>query len=70
MADNVIRFPDRGKSGIAAIDQRPEANDTITFTRDSLPPPATDASAMPRHTSTVDQTPWTELVTRDFDGRG
>ena len=70
MADNVIRFPERGKSAIAAIDQRPETNDTISFSRDSLPPLATDNAAMPRHAATVDQTPWTELVTRDFDGRG
>ncbi len=70
MTDNVIRFPDRSKPAIDAIDQRPEANDTITFTRDSLRPLSTAHPAMPRHSSTVEHMPWTDLVTRNFDGRG
>lgn len=75
MADNIVPFPDRGRSAAELIDQhpidqRPDANDTITFTRDSLRPLTTAHPAMPRPSSGFDQIPWTDLVTRNFDGRG
>jgi len=70
MADNVIRFPDHGKPAIAAIDQCPETNDTIAFTRDSLRPLTTAHPAVPGCSTTFEHTPWTDLVTRDFDGKG
>lgn len=70
MTDTVIPFPDRGKPTATAINQSPDANDTITFTRDSLRPLYTAHPAMPRPTSGFDHVPWTDLVTRDFDGRG
>lgn len=70
MADNVISFPNRGKPAADAIPQGPDADDTITFTRDSLRPLTTAHPAMPRPTSGFDHIPWTDLVTRNFDGRG
>ncbi len=70
MAGTVIRFPQRKKPAIAARDQRPETNDTITFTRNSLRPTTTAHPAMAPPTSGIEHTPWTDLVTRDFDGRG
>lgn len=70
MAGTVIRFPQGNTTAIAASDQRPETDDTITFTRDSLRPLTTAHPAMPRPSSGFEHRPWTDLVTRNFDGRG
>lgn len=70
MTGTVIRFPQRDKPAIAQSDRRPETNDTITFTRDSLRPLTTAHPAMPRPSSGFEHRPWTDLVMRDFDGRG
>lgn len=70
MADNVVPFPGRGRSATEPVDRRHDAEDTITFTRDALRPLTTAHPAMPGPSSGLDQVPWTELVTRNFDGRG
>lgn len=70
MADNVIRFPERARPTADRTEPRHDAEDTITFERDSLRPLATAHPGLPRPTSAVEHLPWTELVTRDYDGRG
>jgi len=67
MADNVIPFPDQARP---AAEQRPDLEDTITFTAGQLRPLTTAHPAMPRQSTGFDHIPWTDLVTRNFDGRG
>lgn len=67
MADNVIRFPNRARP---KADHHDDSDDATAVTAGSLPPLTTAYPGMPRQSPRYDHVPWTDLITRDFDGRG